>query len=270
MIAITSVDLENENRALREELDRVRSEVGRANQRQRDFIALAAHELRSPLAVLFGYAKILESETEGTARERAEVVTTHAWRLKSIVDEIVILQQIDAGELVLRFESIEVAPLIRFAVDSRQREIDDKELTLETFAGNGVAVRADRERLGLILDTLISNAIKFTPHGGRIAIDAQTDAKHATISVRDNGVGIAPEDQKHLFERFFQAGDIFTRHNKGLGLGLSIAKALVERLDGRIWVDSAIGQGSTFHFMLPRALPGAQRPRVASHPSILL
>ncbi len=270
MIATTSVDLEKENRALREELDRIRSEVGRADRRQRDFIALAAHELRSPLAVLFGYAKILESETEGTARERAEVVTTHAWRLKSIVDEIVILQQIDAGELVLRFESVEVAPLVRFAIESRQREIAEKELALEAFPGSNVSVRADRERLGLILDTLISNAVKYTPQGGRISIDTQADPRNVTISVRDSGVGIAPEDQAHLFERFFQAGDVFTRHNKGLGLGLSIAKALVERLDGRIWVDSALGQGSAFHFMLPRAVPGVQRPRVASHPSILL
>jgi two-component system, sensor histidine kinase len=261
------VDLEQENRTLREELRRARMEVHRVDQLQRDFIALAAHELRSPLAVLFGYAQILESETEGLARERAELVTTHAWRLKGIIDEILILQQIDAGELMVRSDTVEVAPAIRNAIDNWQSDATHKTLTIEMRADADLFVRADREKLDVVLHALLSNACKFTPAGGHIAVTAQSDASHVVLAVCDDGIGIAPEDQLHIFERFFQVGDPLTRRYKGLGLGLAIAQALVERMQGRIWVQSEPGHGTTLAVSLPvyvpirvPALPGNTRP----------
>jgi signal transduction histidine kinase len=271
MIAsLSTVKLEDENLALRKELEHAQLELHRVNRMKRDFCALAAHELRSPLAILFGYAKILETETQGPTRERAEVVSMHAWRLKNIVDAMVILQQLDAGEFTLHFGQVKVAPAIRNVVDSQQRDIAEKGLVIETHVEPEASVYVDRERFELVLVGLLANAIKYSPRGASIAIGAQVSSDHAMISVKDGGIGIPPEEQAHVFERFYQASDPLTRRYSGLGLGLSIAKAIVELHGGRIWLDSSVGKGSAFYISLPRGpsslrvpLPSGQAPVLA-------
>jgi signal transduction histidine kinase len=113
-------------------------------------------------------------------------------------------------------------------------------------------IQADAEKVGLVLSNLLSNAIKFTPEGGRIEVTAQDFIKGILISVRDNGVGIAPEDQERIFERFYQVRPEHMAGHGGMGLGLTIVKHLVELHQGQVWVESEKGRGSTFFFTLPR------------------
>lgn len=248
------IDLEKENLALREELSRVQAELRRADQLKRDFTALAAHELRAPLAVLLGYAKILESEATGETLERAEIIIAQAWRLKDLVDTILILQQIDAGEISLHMEPIAIHHILERIVDEHRNEIDNKSLSVQTQAAKDLFVYADRERLALILNHLLSNSVKFSPPKATLTISAHADVTCVVVSIHDEGLGVPDEEQSHIFDRFYQVGDALTRHHNGLGLGLAVAKAIVELHHGRIWVESTPQGGSTFHFSLPRII----------------
>lgn len=259
MLTLTAeVDLERENLALREELRRARAELRRVDQLKRDFISVAAHELRNPLAILLGYTRILENESTGSIRDRAETVALNALRLKNLIDVIVTLQQLDSGELALRFEPIQVASIVEDAVESRQREITDKSLQVESQVNEELFVRGDRERLGIILANILANAIKYSPRGEQISVHAASESSRVILGVRDCGPGIPPEEQPRIFDRFYQVGDPHARRQNGLGLGLAVSKALVELHGGRIWVESVPNQGSTFNVSLPRIAPNGQ------------
>jgi signal transduction histidine kinase len=254
MISPVQVNLEKENVTLREELSRAQAELRRVDQLKRDFIALSAHELRAPLAILLGYAKILEGEAIGPTQERAQIIVAQAWRLKDLVDAILMLQQIDAGEVTLHMEPIAIRQVLQSVVEERGKEIGGKALDVQLHAAGDMMVYADRERLALILNHLLSNSIKFSPAKGTITISACADVTCVATSIHDEGVGIPDEEQSHIFDRFYQVGDALTRHHNGLGLGLAVAKAIVELHHGRIWVESTSYEGSTFHFSLPRII----------------
>lgn len=265
----TDIDLEKENRALREELARARMELRRLDQMKRDFISIAAHELRSPLTILLGYAKILESESTGAERERAEIVVSHAWQLKHLVDTMLTLQQLDTGEFALRFEAVPIREVIESAIISQRHAVAEKQLRIQATHEPDLLVRADRERLSLVMANLLSNAIKYSPQGDLVTIKTRSEKAQAIISVQDNGIGILSEEQPHIFERFYQVGSPFTRHHKGPGLGLAVTKEIVELHGGQIWVESAIDQGSTFNVSLPRILPDSnQFQAIEMHPTM--
>ncbi len=252
---IIARDLKTENAELREELKRAQMELRRLDEMKRSFIALAAHELRNPLAILLGYAKLLSGCEESDVQAYASIIVGHAWQLKNTVDAIITLQQVDAGELTLRREATSLADAVQHIIDSRQNEIREKELTVLTILGPHLHVYADRERLALILTQLFANSIKYSPTGGTITIEAQAQPSSIVVSVRDVGIGIPPEEQPHIFDRFYQGANPLTRQYNGMGLGLAVAKALVELHDGKIWLESASHQGTAFYFSLPRVFP---------------
>ncbi len=251
-------DLETENTTLRDELERTQRQLRRMEEIKRSFIALAADELRTPLTILFGYAKLLGDCTEAEKEKYAGIIATYSWQLKNTVDAIIVLQLLDAGELVLRQESLPLAEIVQTAVANRRNEITAKALVVQSDLSADLFVRADRERLALILAQLLSNSIKYSADGGVITIDAYPQQASVVISIRDHGIGIPAEELPHIFERFYQSGgDPLTRQFRGMGLGLAVAKGLVELHGGEIGVESVKGQGSTFRFSLPRALPSA-------------
>lgn len=255
---LSAQDLETENAALREELERARVELRHLEKNKRSFTALAAHELRTPLTILFGYAKLLSDGGESEAHEYTDIIATYAWQLKNTIDSIITLQQIDTGELVLNLQALPLAEISENALISRQREIVEKAVEIRSDLEKDLYVQADRERLLLVFAQLLSNSIKYTPHAGTVTVEARAKQASVVISIRDNGIGIPPEELPHIFERFYQTGDPLTRQYNGLGLGLAVAKELVELHGGRIWVESTYNQGSAFHFSLPRAKPGVQ------------
>lgn len=251
-------DLETENAALREELERARVQLRHLEESKRSFVALAAHELRTPLTILFGYAKLMGDGSEREAHEYAGIIATYSWQLKNTVDSIIALQQIDTGELVLDLQALPLAEIVENAIASRQHEIVEKALEIRSDLENDLYVQADRERLLLIFAQLLSNSIRYTPHAGTVTVEARAKQAGVQISIRDNGIGISAEELPHIFERFYQTGSPLTRQYNGIGLGLAVAKELVELHGGRIWVESKSNQGSAFHISLPRTKPDAR------------
>ena len=253
-------DLETENAALRDELERTRMQLRRMDEIKRSFVALAADELRTPLTILFGYAKLLGDCTDSETQIYAGIIATYARQLKNTVDAMIALQQLDTGEIVLRQEPLPLAEIMQTAIESRHSEVAAKALVIQSDLSSDLYVRADRERLALILAQLLSNSIKYSAEGGAITIDASTQQASVVISIRDNGIDIPAEELPHVFERFYQGGsDPLTRQFRGIGLGLAVAKGLVELHGGEMGVESAPNRGNTFRFSLPRALPTPQR-----------
>ena len=256
-------DLETENAALRDELGRTRMQLRRMDEIKRSFVALAADELRTPLTILFGYAKLLGDCTESETQKYASIIATYSRQLKNTVDAMIALEQLDTGEIVLRQEPLPLAEIMQSAIESRRSEISAKALVIQSELPSDLFVRADRERLALILAQLLSNSIQYSAEGGVITIDASTQQASVVVSIRDNGIGIPTEELPHVFERSYQSGgDPLTRRFRGMGLGLAVAKGLVELHGGEIGVESATNHGSTFRFSLPRALPN--QPHVAT------
>ena len=252
---LLSRDLETENATLRSELEQTRAQLRRMEDIKRSFTALAADELRTPLTILFGYSKLLTNCTDSETQKYAGIIAAYAWQLKNTVDAVITLHRIDAGELVLRQMVLPVREMVDLAIESRHREIAEKALDVQCASLSDLYVRADRERLALILTELLANSIKYSPPAATIAIEAHAQQASVVFSIRDMGIGIPADELSHIFNRFYQTGNPLTRQYKGLGLGLSVAKELVELHGGRIWVESALGQGSVFCFSLPRGLP---------------
>ena len=237
------------------ESDKVQEDLNQLEQLKRYFTMLAAHELRIPLAILLGYAKILEDEASGNTREYASIVVSRAQQLKSIVDSLVVLQQFDTGELALQPSTFLIAESLQEIIASQRPHSHLKALQIEMHGEPDLYVRADRERIALALTNVLSNAIKYSAHSGQITIQSHADVNNVIVSIHDNGIGIPPAEQRDLFDRFYQVGNPLTREYDGLGIGLAVAKAIIELHHGRIWVESAPNQGSTFSFSLRRAYP---------------
>lgn len=250
---VHQLDLEKENRALREELQRAQEKLFQLDQLKLNFVALTAAELRNPLAVMLGYANRLQEQSHNGTRESSAVIVSQAAHLKRIIDSIVLLQQVESQQLRVSSHSLTLAPLAQAAIRAQEYDIAQKSLSIENHIADDCTVIADRELVSIILANLLANAIKFSPHDKTIVFSAETPDDFAVISITDQGIGILPEEMPYIFERFYQAGDPFKRRYGGIGLGLAIAKTLIELQGGRIWVESALNKGSTFRFTLPHA-----------------
>ncbi len=218
-----------------------------------EFINIAAHELRSPLAVVLAYATLLEEEATGPMREHLAQVVQAAMHLKSIIDEMVSLQRIDTGQAPVRFTDVDTAAVAASALEELRLLAERRRhrVTLD-FPDDLPTARADEQLLHLILSSLLSNALKFTPEEGAIRITGRADDDHVIIAVSDTGIGIAAEDLERVFQRFYQVEDSLRRKHGGIGLGLSIAREMAELIGGEISVESEVGQGSTFYLTLQR------------------
>ena len=234
------------------EIQRAYDELKRLNHMKTEFINIAAHELRTPLAILMGYASILEDEATGETRERLEIVVRNAVRLRSLMDDMLNLRYLESGESVFTPESLRFDEVAQGAIVDITPLARDKSLEIRVDIPPSLpAVFADRQKTEIALANLLSNAIKFTPANGRIAVTARPHDDHVLITVEDTGIGIPPDAYEQIFEPFFQVEDSLTREHGGIGLGLTIARGMVERCNGKIWVESVPGRGSRFLFTLP-------------------
>jgi two-component system, OmpR family, phosphate regulon sensor histidine kinase PhoR len=227
---------------------------------RRDFISNLSHELRTPLASLRAVMETLHDgalDDPPAAKRFLSRAANEVDTMTQMVEELLELSRIESGQVPLRLEKTAVPdlilpPLDRLSPQAKRAEID---LVIDLPA-NLPPVLADSPRVQQVVTNLVHNAIKFTPNG-RITLSAQPDHKKApgqvTISITDTGVGIAREDLPRIFERFYKSDRARTRSQGGTGLGLAIARHIVERHNGRIWVESKEGKGSTFYFSLPIA-----------------
>lgn len=241
-----------ENARLFTDLQRAYERLAELDHRKSEFINLAAHELRTPLATMIAYATLARESADENSRPLLDAILEAAARQRKLLDDMLSLRNLDAKQASLRPEPVSLAEAVGAALQKIVHLAASKEQGVNTELPVGLPpVFADREKLDLILHNLLSNAVRFTPEKGRITVAARTQGSNAVISVRDTGIGIAEGDQERIFERFYQVADSLRREHGGLGLGLSIAKGMVELHGGRIWVESRLGKGSTFYFTLP-------------------
>jgi len=231
------------------ELDRLKS----------DFIAIASHELRTPLGLILGYASLLKDEAGGPAAKKLDVVMQSALRLRGLIEDMVNLRYIETGQADLNLQVFSIQDLIESVCkDCRKLAAAKGQKALLKLPAEPLQVKADPTKVALVLNNLISNAIKFTPQGGRIIVSAEQHSGEVWVSVTDSGIGIPPDQLDRIFERFYQIEPHLTRHHGGMGLGLSIAKGMVELHGGRIWAESVVNRGSRFTFTLPIGGPPDQ------------
>lgn len=242
-----------ENARLFEEIQRAYQELRKLDHLKSEFINIAAHELRTPLAILMGYASIMEEDAHGDSKERLQIIVRNAMRLRSLIDNMLDLRHLETGQNQLRLSRFSLNGAVISIVGDLTPMARDKGQRIRVHGAEKlVEINTDHHKFDLILVNLLSNAIKFTPEGGEISVEVRPTEDAAIVSVRDTGIGIPPEEQERIFDRFYQVSDSLTREHGGMGLGLTIAKGMVELCGGRIWVESEVGQGSTFTFIIPR------------------
>lgn len=224
-----------------------------ANQVKNTFISMAAHELRTPLTAIVGFSDLLLNgeALQGKAREWASHIRAESTRLSKLTDDLVNISRLQSGRLTVRPERLEVAQVVEEAL--RSTPPSAKHTFVVDCPPDLPPVKADKDRVVQVLVNLLTNAIKYSPKGGRITVRGRWDAqrKAVLLSVVDQGIGIAPEHASQLFTTFYRIDREETRGVPGVGLGLYIVKTLVELMGGRVWVESEVGKGSTFSFTLP-------------------
>jgi len=218
-----------------------------------EFFALVSHELRTPLTAIMGYVELLREEQDlgPDLRHFVEVIDRNAGRLQQLLGDVLFVTQVEAGRFDLQLGPVALDALVVAAVHAAQARAAELQIAL-TAAVQPVATQmGDRERLDQLLDNLISNALKFTPPGGEVEVSLAAGADGVVLCVRDSGIGIPEEEQERLFERFYRTPEATTRAISGAGLGLTIAKAIVEGHGGQIAVSSRAGAGTSMRATLP-------------------
>jgi GAF domain-containing protein/anti-sigma regulatory factor (Ser/Thr protein kinase) len=220
-----------------------------------DFVATVSHDLRSPLATVIGYALMLSEvgELNETQQEFVEHIRLGVIKMTTLIDNLLDLGKIEA-RVEMEMKPCQLAAVIHDVAASLREQIRVKEIVLQLdFPPELPFVLGDQVRLDQVVSNLVGNAIKFTPEGGMVTVSAREEQGEVVVEVKDTGIGIAPEAQAHLFEKFYRVRSEETNDIEGTGLGLAIVKSIVEGHGGRVWVKSQPGQGSTFGFALPMA-----------------
>jgi signal transduction histidine kinase len=240
---------------------RERTRAERADQSRRELIVNVSHELRTPIANISGHVESLlmsgdQSASDENSKHYLEIVAREAERLSSLVDDLLALARADADELKLDVRPISAGDVVEEVYQSlaplamRDRQVK----VVSSIAPELPQALADRDRLAQVLLNLVRNAITYTPSGGIVSISlSREDAGHLVITVADTGIGIPPEDLARVFERFYRTDASRTRASGGFGLGLSIARDLVQAMGGTISAASAPGEGSQFRIVLRAA-----------------
>ncbi len=247
-------ELEEKVRQRTEELKLALDAAEEASRAKSDFLTSMSHELRTPLTAIIGFSEILLGEFAGKLNEKqrqyVNYILESGSHLLSLINDILDLSKVEAGKMELKTSKVKVGEILEGSLsmirDSCRREGISLELRALPEAAD-LEITADPRRLKQIMHNLLSNAVKFTPKGGSITVEAEREGDELVISVTDTGVGIPPEEQERIFEKFHQVSDA-----PGTGLGLALTRKLVEMHGGRIWVESeGKGKGSRFSFTLP-------------------
>ncbi|HZU34433.1 MAG TPA: ATP-binding protein, partial [Gemmataceae bacterium] len=263
------VSMQDRWRKVNADLDRKVDELAQANMAlyesnrlKSDFLATMSHELRTPLNSILGFSEVLLSSQPLSEKQQrwSRNIQTSGERLLSLINDILDLAKIEAGKMQVRLEEFRIHDVCEGLLNMFRPLAEKKNVDLRSQIEPDIpAVRQDMVKLQQILSNLLSNAIKFTPEGGRVVLKAEVDMLQVVLTITDTGVGIAPEDQDLVFEKFRQSGNPLTRAHAGTGLGLSIVRELCKLLGGEVTLQSELGRGSTFTVRLPLQLSAEPR-----------
>jgi signal transduction histidine kinase len=255
--------------AARQAADEARKLAETANAAKSDFLANVSHELRTPLVSILGFTRIVEKRLEERIfpflphdetrfdkathqiQDNLEIITTEGQRLTTMINNLLDLEKIESGKMEWRFQAVDSAGVVQQAAAATASLFEGKPLALQLDLPQDLPpILGDPDKIIQVIINLISNAVKFTPQGV-ITIRVRSSDQQVVFSVIDQGIGIAPQDQAIVFEKFGQVGDSLTGKPQGTGLGLAISKEIVEHHQGSIWLESEAGIGSTFYFSVP-------------------
>jgi signal transduction histidine kinase/ActR/RegA family two-component response regulator len=265
------------NARLFRELETKSAELEVASHHKSEFLASMSHELRTPLNAVIGFSEVLIDRMFGELNERQDEYVRDIWNsgkhLLELLNEILDLSKVEAGQMVLEPSTFRVAQALEYAVSLVRERAARHGIAVSVGIGDGVdTLDADELRFKQVLLNLLSNAVKFTPDGGSVDVRADRDGDELVVTVSDTGVGVPPEDQERIFESFQQGGRGVARE-EGTGLGLTLTRRIVELFDGRLWLESEVGVGSTFGFAVPlrpRDPAAESETSDAARPTVLL
>jgi signal transduction histidine kinase len=248
--------LEKRVRERTQELEAANEQLRELDELKSSFVSTVSHELRTPMTSIKGYVDNILDGLTGVLTEKQSYylnrVQYNVERLTRMINDLLDLSRIEARRVELRLGTVCMRDLVTDVVEGFQRAAAEKGIALHTnFHDELPAIQGDRDKLHQVLTNLIQNAIKFTPKGGQVRVESQVrDDGFLMVGVSDTGSGIPPHELDRVFEKFYR-GESVPTEDRGSGLGLPIAKSLVELHRGRIWAESTLGQGSRFSFTLP-------------------
>jgi len=245
-----------------EEMRTAYQELEESERKKSDFIAIASHELRTPLGLILGHATtVYDGITDPNLKQQLEVIVRSATRLKKIVEDFSSIPGLQEGATPLFRKKVGICNLVSEVTASFKKHAHLKNITLKcNTPQQEFQVEGDREKLALVLSNLLENAVSYTNNNGHVYVTVERLSGYVKVSVLDNGIGIPAKDLPRIFDRFYQVEGHLRRRHGGMGLGLSVAKAMVEMHNGQIWVESVEGKGSNFSFLLPLKDAQATRP----------
>jgi len=250
LAALAAQAIKNAN--LQQKVRATSIELAELERLKTDFIAITSHELRTPLGLILGHATFLRELAGAQYGQQLDIIIRNATKLKEIVENLSDVDNIQTGAARVRRQRVSLAQIAENVTLMFQDEANSRNITLKCEAGEAPCyINADEDKLSIALSNLVKNSLQFTEAGGHVTVKIQEDSGYYKVSVVDDGIGIPARDLPRVFERFFQVETHLTRRYGGMGLGLSVAKAMIELHGGRIWVESEEGKGSTFTFLLP-------------------
>lgn len=223
---------------------------------RKEFVANVSHELRTPLTLIKGYVETLidgAKDDPAVATKFLQTIQKHTDRLTFLIEDLLTLSHLESGQALIQRQMVPLHPIVERVFDELQSPAAQKNITLQNDVPPEVLVNADGERLQQVFLNLVDNAIKYGRAGGSVVAGVEALANGQQLFVRDDGPGIPDDAKERIFERFFRVDRARSRDQGGTGLGLAIVKHIIQAHGGKVWVQSALDQGSTFYFTLPNS-----------------
>jgi len=248
-----------QNTRLQKLMEKTQNDNKRLDKMKSDFVAITSHELRTPLGLIIGHSTFLRELIDEEYRDQLDAIIKSAMRLKEIIENMSSMDNFQSGMSVVRQRTVSVRRLILDTIVTYRQDAENKKLKLDLdLADSDLMIEGDAQKIGVAITNLINNAITYTNEGGHVFIVSEQVPGYVKVSVIDDGIGIPLKDLPHIFDRFYQVESHLTRKHGGMGLGLSVAKMMVEMHGGRIWAESNEGKGSIFTMLLPLDASQAQ------------
>lgn len=221
--------------------------------RKNDFIGMVSHELKTPLTSLSAYAQMLQIRSKKNEDEFATValekVNIQVKKMTNMINGFLNISRLESGKILIVKQPFNLDELIREMIEETRLTVSSHEISFECF--EHIRVNADKDKIGSVIANLVSNAIKYSPKGKNINVECRVMDGNVQVSIKDEGMGIKPQDREKLFDRYYRIETKHTQHISGFGIGLYLSAEIIQRHDGRIWVESESGVGSTFYFTIP-------------------